>query len=151
VPAALVAAAGVRPPCFAPLSCFFLQHDSDAYIGLDKTIDPQLTQWLAANQQQPDAPQDQLPPYTGMQHPPPSNTGNARCDSMPWSAPFGPNYTVHSSSTGSNSSLQLTMCNWYLPQGPGVTAVHRCDIWFPRPSRCSALQHCWQRGATVAD
>jgi hypothetical protein len=61
-----------------------------------------------------------------MQHPPPNNTGNARCDSMPWSAPFGPNYTVPSSSTGSNSSLQLTLCNWYLPQGPGVTAVHRC-------------------------
>jgi hypothetical protein len=104
----------------------FLQHDSDAYIGLDKTLDPQVTQWMAANQQQQAALQDQLPPYTGMQHPPPNNTGNARCDSMPWSAPFGPNYTVPNSSTGSNSSLQLTMCNWYLPQGPGVTAVHRC-------------------------
>uniref|UniRef100_A0A383WE90 Ammonium transporter AmtB-like domain-containing protein n=1 Tax=Tetradesmus obliquus TaxID=3088 RepID=A0A383WE90_TETOB len=100
-------------------------HDSDAYIGLDKTVDPQLTQWLAANQQQPDALLPLLPPYSGMQHPPPNNTGNAHCDSMPWSAPFGPNYTAPSSSTGSSSSLQLTMCNWYLPQGPGVLAVHR--------------------------
>lgn len=104
------------------------QHDSDAYIGLDKTVDPQLTQWLAANQQQPDALLPLLPPYSGMQHPPPNNTGNAHCDSMPWSAPFGPNYTAPSSSTGSSSSLQLTMCNWYLPQGPGVLAVHRCGI-----------------------
>jgi hypothetical protein len=104
-----------------------LQHDSDAYIGLDKTLDPQLRQWLADNQQQPESLLPLLPPYAGMPHPPPNNTGNARCDSMPWSAPFGANYTVPggSSSTGSSSSLHLTMCNWYLPQGPGVTAVHR--------------------------
>lgn len=64
-----------------------------------------------------------LSPYTGMPHPPPPS-GNSECDSMPWSQPFTPGYSGPGAAEG-NGSLHLTMCNYYLPQGPGVAAVHR--------------------------
>lgn len=60
-----------------------------------------------------------LPKYKGMPHPPPK-TGNAQCDNTPWSVPFLANYTG-----GQGKTLNLTMCNWYLPQGPGVPALYR--------------------------
>jgi len=56
--------------------------------------------------------------YTGPQHPPPNSTINAACN-LPWDAPFAPLYN------GGNGTLELTQCNWYLPQGPTTPAIQR--------------------------
>jgi hypothetical protein len=45
-----------------------------------------------------------------------------QCD-LPWSAPFLDSYKG-----GNGKTLNLTMCNWYLPQGPGVPALYRW-VW----------------------
>jgi hypothetical protein len=50
-----------------------------------------------------------------------------QCD-LPWSAPFLDSYKG-----GSGKTLNLTMCNWYLPQGPNVPALYRCE-----PAACIA-------------
>eukprot|EP00882_Tetradesmus_deserticola_P031313 GHRQ01035406.1.p1 GENE.GHRQ01035406.1~~GHRQ01035406.1.p1 ORF type:complete len:380 (+),score=80.90 GHRQ01035406.1:579-1718(+) len=42
-----------------------------------------------------------------------------QCD-LPWSAPFLDSYKG-----GRGPTLNLTMCNWYLPQGPNVPALYR--------------------------
>lgn len=105
-----------------------VQLDSDEQIG-HKTVDPQL---LAGNNSNLTlrSMTSFLPAYQGMPHPP-SSSGNLQCDSMPWSAPFVPSYQANSR----GSSLNLTMCNWYLPQGPGVQGIHRCSTgWLPGAS-----------------
>ncbi|WIA11531.1 hypothetical protein OEZ85_011642 [Tetradesmus obliquus] len=91
--------------------------DSDAYIGAYKTMDPQLIAGLG-DKWSLDAIAPYLPKYKGMQHPPPK-TGNPQCDG-PWSAPFLDSYKG-----GIGKTLNLTMCNWYLPQGPNVPALYR--------------------------
>ncbi|KAF8070911.1 hypothetical protein HT031_000992 [Scenedesmus sp. PABB004] len=91
--------------------------DSDEYIGIEKTMDPELIAGLGPNWSL-EALAPYLPKYKGMPHPPPP-TGNPQCD-RPWSAPFLANYTG-----GRGASLNLTQCNWYLPQGPGVPALYR--------------------------
>lgn len=62
------------------------------------------------------------PQYMGPPHPPPNTTGNPACG-LPWDAPFAPAY--QGAGRGGGGSLQLTQCNWYLPQGPGVPAIQR--------------------------
>eukprot|EP00879_Flechtneria_rotunda_P027261 GHRR01029191.1.p1 GENE.GHRR01029191.1~~GHRR01029191.1.p1 ORF type:complete len:141 (-),score=28.85 GHRR01029191.1:515-937(-) len=94
-----------------------LQYDSDEYIAIHKTMDPRLTQGLGSKYST-DALKPYYPHYKGMQHPPPK-TGNPQCD-KPWSVPFLPSY-----SGGRGKTLNLTMCNWYFPQGPNVPALHR--------------------------
>lgn len=95
-----------------------VQLDSDEYIGAYKTMDPELIKGLGDNWSL-DKIKPYLPKYTGMPHPPPK-TGNPQCDNPPWSAPFLDSYKG-----GRGKTLNLTMCNWYLPQGPGVPALYR--------------------------
>jgi hypothetical protein len=91
--------------------------DSDEYIALEKTMDPMLIKGLGDKYSYSNLRQ-YFPAYTGMPHPPPK-TDNPQCNG-PWSVPFLPSYKG-----GRGSSLNLTMCNWYLPQGPKVPALYR--------------------------
>lgn len=91
--------------------------DTDDYIAAMKTMDPLLAQGLGSSFNLEDL-KPFIPTYKGMRHPPPK-TGSPECD-KPWSAPFLSNYTA-----GRGRRLRLTMCNWYLPQGPGVPAIYR--------------------------
>jgi hypothetical protein len=91
--------------------------DTDDYIAAMKTLDPLLAQGLGSSFNL-EALKPFMPVYRGMRHPPPK-TGSPECD-KPWSAPFLSNYTA-----GRGQRLRLTMCNWYLPQGPGVPAIYR--------------------------
>ena len=110
-----------------------LQRDETSYIAVEKTLDPRLAAGLGGKTSQKDLARF-IPPYEGMPHPPPKtlgdmprpggkraryNKGSPTCGGI-WEAPFLANYTG-----GRGSTLNLTMCNWYLPQGPGVHAVHR--------------------------
>eukprot|EP00878_Enallax_costatus_P033161 GHUV01036555.1.p1 GENE.GHUV01036555.1~~GHUV01036555.1.p1 ORF type:complete len:425 (+),score=93.87 GHUV01036555.1:481-1755(+) len=81
-------------------------------------MDPQLIEGLGSKWSL-ESIKPYLPKYKGMPHPPPE-TGNPACDSTPWTASFLQNYTG-----GQGATLNLTMCNWYLPQGPGVPALYR--------------------------
>lgn len=94
--------------------------DTDDYIAAMKTMDPLLAQGLGSSFNL-EALKPFIPVYRGMRHPPPK-TGSPECD-KPWSAPFLSNYTA-----GRGQRLRLTMCNWYLPQGPGVPAIYRSDL-----------------------
>lgn len=125
--------------------------DDDTYIGVNKTLDPKLLEWLAAqngttqpetnstnttasNVTQPPVMTDNLlatlkahlPKYQGMPHPQPSS-GNPTCDDQPWSAPFLPEYEgpLHAKNTSGN--LTLTMCNYYLPAAPDVRGIDRWE------------------------
>lgn len=96
-------------------------HDSDEYVAIEKTLDPQLIVGLGDKFTLPNL-RPYMPSYKGMAHPPPK-TGNPRCDEPPWEAPFLPEYKG-----GRGDKLRLTMCNWYLPQGRGVPALYRF-VW----------------------
>lgn len=91
-----------------------MQLDSDDYIAAVKTLDPLLIQGLGL-EYSAEALKPYIPKYRGMPHPPPQDG----CEG-PWSAPFLSNYTG-----GRGKRLRLTMCNWYLPQGPGMPALYR--------------------------
>jgi hypothetical protein len=97
--------------------CPVLQLDSDDYIAAVKTIDPLLIEGLGSEYSLA-ALKPYIPKYRGMPHPPPKTTSPG-CNGL-WSAPFLSNYTG-----GRGKRLRLTMCNWYLPQGPGVPALYR--------------------------
>lgn len=101
-----------------------------------KTLDPLLAEGLGESFSL-EALQPFIPTYKGMRHPPPK-TGAPECD-KPWSAPFLANYTA-----GRGKRLRLTMCNWYLPQGPGVLAIYRCAGWVEGRGSCVAIT--WRLG-----
>lgn len=105
------------PPRCLVLLLLSLQLDEDDYIAAMMTMDPLLIEGLGPDYSL-EALKPYLPPYTGMRHPPPK-TGSPECD-KPWSAPFLANYTG-----GRGKRMRFTMCNWYLPQGPGVPAIYR--------------------------
>lgn len=109
------------------------------YVGLNKTLDPRLLDWLAAQSTSQRASEGQLPaamddtlyaafkqglpPYTGMPHPPPCN--HSECQGKPWSAPFLPEYDGPLHANTSSGSLNLTMCNYYLPAHKEAAGIHR--------------------------
>lgn len=126
--------------------------DSDEYIAFNKTLDPKVSTDISSNHSIKQELLRHIPKYSGMPHPPPK-TNNPQCDGKPWSAPIMANVTTRvpvaaaaaagkglngsrgNSSLGNTTAevnksvavgvLNLTMCNWYLPQGPGVPALYR--------------------------
>lgn len=132
--------------------------DNLEYVGINKTVDPQLLQWFRAQRAaatnassttttgddgarstpQESSIEDELyaqlkqhlPSYTGMPHPPP-DCGKAGCSGKPWSAPFLATYEGPLHPLNTSGSLNLTQCNYYLPAGWEIASIHRCvDTWF---------------------
>ncbi|KAF8068194.1 zinc finger CCCH domain-containing protein 18 [Scenedesmus sp. PABB004] len=87
------------------------------HINLNATLDP-----AVAAAAPPGALAAAAPPYTGMPHPPPLRPGDRAECGLPWEVPFAPG---HAAAPQYGDKLRLTMCNWYLPQGDGVQALHR--------------------------
>jgi hypothetical protein len=106
-----------------------VQRDNPDYIAAVKTLDPELIKGLEKSSIE--ALKPLIPKYMGMVHPPPRNLssilqpgspkprGNNTCGGR-WEVPFLANYTG-----GRGRTFEMTMCNWYLPQGQNVTAIHR--------------------------
>ncbi|KIZ04477.1 hypothetical protein MNEG_3478 [Monoraphidium neglectum] len=108
----------IPPPSTGKTEFFPCMIDPDSTIAWGKTIDPALAKLVA---DQGLTGKFDFPRYTGPQHPPPKVKGSPQCN-LPWSAPFTPSYR------GGQGQLNLTMCNWYLPQGPNVPAIQRL-LW----------------------
>lgn len=102
-----------------------LRDDLDA-LAFSRLADPNLDQAAlraaAANGAAPS-----FPRYSGALHPPPSRfwptdpAARAKCD-LGWEAPLIGGYTDPSRN---DAVLRLTSCNYYLPQAPGMAAIHR--------------------------
>ncbi|KAI8465992.1 MAG: hypothetical protein J3K34DRAFT_435184 [Monoraphidium minutum] len=108
--------ADIPAPSTGKTEFFPCMVDSDAFIALNKTLDPVLARKLPRGGAGAD-----FPRYTGPQHPPPADPANPQCN-LPWSAKFDPAYK------NGQGQLDLTMCNWYMPQGPNVPAIQRL-LW----------------------
>ncbi|GBF87397.1 glycoside hydrolase [Raphidocelis subcapitata] len=103
----------------APGSEFGACMRDDPSTIVERTTDPRLVTRLANR----GGARFPAPPYTGMQHPPPRNASWPAACGLPWEAPLLRRF--RRGREGGDDALRLTQCNWYLPHGEGVAAIHR--------------------------